>query len=94
MLNLVMNAGILSSIFNGIKNIVNFVLNFVDIINGLFQAVIIYLFAPIYYLFMGVCSIVNFAEMMFKKLAGIDPITLGTGEQVNILDMFIRDDSI
>ena len=93
MLNLAMNAGILSSIFDGIKAVVDFFANFVDILKGLFQALVIYAFAPIYYLFMGICSIVNFAEMMFKKFAGIDPIMTNDGE-MNILDVFIRSNEI
>lgn len=93
MLNLAMNAGILSSIFNGIKSVVEFIVNIVDILKGLFTALIIYLYAPIYYLLMGICSIVNFAEMLFKKFAGIDPIMTNDGP-MNILDVFVKSNEI
>ncbi len=93
MLNLALNGGILSSIWNGIKSVVSFITNFTDIIKGIFQATIIYAFSIFYYLFMGICSIVNFAEMLFKKFAGIDPIMTVDGE-MNILDVFVKSNEI
>ncbi len=90
MLNLAMNAGILGGIKDAIVGIVEFFANFVDIIKGIFQALTIYAFSIFYYLFMGICSIVNFAEMLFKKFAGIDPIMTTSGEPMNILDVFVK----
>lgn len=93
MLRLALNGGILSSIWDAIKSIVTFFTNFTDILKGIFQATIIYAYSIFYYLFMSICSIVNFAEMLFKKLAGIDPIMTDRGE-MNILDVFIKSNEI
>ena len=94
MLNLALNGGIFSSIFNAIKNIVTFVLNINDILIGLMKGTIVFAFSLVYYLVMGICSIVNFAEMLFKKFAGIDDILTASGEKMNILDIFIKSDEI
>lgn len=93
MLRLALNGGILSSIWDAIKAIVTFFTNFTDILKGIFQATIIYAYSIFYYLFMSICSIVNFAEMLFKKFAGIDPIMTDRGE-MNILDVFVKSNEI
>lgn len=93
MLKLALNGGVLSSIWDAIKSIVSFFANFTDILKGIFQATIIYAYSIFYYLFMGICSMVNFAEMLFKKFAGIDPI-MTTDGQMNILDVFVKSNEI
>ena len=93
MLRLALNGGILSTIWDGIKSIVTFFTNFTDILKGIFQGLIVWIYSIFYYIFMGVCSIVNFAEMLFKKLAGIDPIMTDRGE-MNILDVFVKSNEI
>lgn len=93
MLRLALNGGILSSIWNAIKNIVTFFTHFTDILKGIFQGLVVWIYSIFYYLFMSVCSIVNFAEMLFKKLAGIDPIMTDRGE-MNILDVFVKSNEI
>lgn len=93
MLKLALNGGVLSSIWDAIKSIVTFFSNFTDILKGIFQATIIYAYSIFYYLFMGICSMVNFAEMLFKKFAGIDPIMTSDG-QMNILDVFVKSNEI
>lgn len=93
MLKLALNGGVLSSIWDAIKSIVSFFANFTDILKGIFQATIIYAYSIFYYLFMGICSMVNFAEMLFKKFAGIDPI-MTTDGQMKILDVFVKSNEI
>ncbi len=93
MLNLALNGGILSGIWDAIKSVVQFFSSFIDILKGLFQALTVYIFSVFYYLHMGICSIVNFSEMLFKKFAGLDPIMSADGP-VNILDVFVKSNEI
>ena len=70
-----------SQLGNFIMDLVNGVMGFFDALGAVFGAILDQIFAPIwqilYYLFIGIAQIADFAQEVFRKVAGLDTIYLG-----------------
>ena len=91
---LAVSSSFLSGIFDGIKNIIKIVGNIGNILTGFFQSIIGIIYSIFYYLFMSVCQISTFAEMLFKKFAGIDTMVTNDGSVKDIVTIFISSNEV
>lgn len=91
---LAISSSFLSGIFDGIKNIIKIVGNIGNILTGFFQSIMGIIYSIFYYLFMSVCQISTFAEMLFKKFAGIDTMVTNDGSVKDIVTIFISSNEV
>ncbi len=91
---MLVNTSLFAGLIDGIKSIVKIFTNLGNLFSGLFNSLIALIYFIIYYVFMGIAFIMNFAEVLFKKFAGLDTMMTNDGKSADIVTIFISSNEV
>lgn len=91
---MLVNTSLFAGLIDAIKNIFKLLGGLGNLLSGILMSVVSLIYFIIYYVFMGIAFIMNFAEVLFRKFAGLDTMMTNDGKSADIITIFISSDEV